>query len=315
MLSVPAFAGAEKDGEVRKLEHIPANVMESVKEAVETFRTPLEVEPPGQKQILKTLRTSKPGTLEDICHPAVTAYYFFSFSMPEESIRLAIEDALRINHKCEKRIVLILRGFIENSLKATIRKFYSLMKEERPEGDWPVTIDPPLFEKYNVQEVPVVVLDNGEKTGQIKGLRIDAALEKLEDSLSALGKYGTTYPIKEMDIREVIASKAKELERRLKESINDMKTSAYTLSRYEGRFEQAREDRVYYIDPSVVLTEDIRDHQGRILFPKGAFFNPADYLPLGKYVILDGRNKKQVEFALKGEFKKMILCQLYLTER
>ncbi len=315
MLTSPALSTAKEERPIRTLGDIPSEVIESVKEALEKFRPALQVKAPGQNQAVEVLRPlSNPEAPQFDCNPREKAYYFFSFSMPEESISLAIEDALRINKKCETKMILVVRGFIDNNLKATIRKLYSLMKE-KPQGDWPVTIDPPLFEKYHIPEVPTLLLEAGDKTGKIKGdLRIGAALEKLHRDPSDQGKYGATYSIKERDIREFIAAKREDLERRIGEKVKDLKSSAYLLSRYEGRFGQAKEDRAYYMDPSVILTEDIRDHEGRVVFPRGVSFNPAAYFPLGRYIILDGNSQKQVEFALKGEFKKMILMGGNISE-
>ena len=79
------------------------------------------------------------------------------------------------------------------------------------------------------------------------------------------------------------------------------------LTRYDGKFEHAKEEREYHINPKLILTEDILDPQGNTLFLEGTVFDPTKYVKLGRYVIIDGNSPKQVEFALKGDFKKIIL--------
>jgi conjugal transfer pilus assembly protein TraW len=81
----------------------------------------------------------------------------------------------------------------------------------------------------------------------------------------------------------------------------------YILDRYEDRFPKAEKDTVYFIDPTYTLQEDITDQNGNILFKKGAKANPSEYASLGRYVIIDGNDPRQVEFAVAGNFRKIIL--------
>lgn len=321
--AIATLATANEAGHrIKGSSEIPAEVLEAVEEAVSMFRAPQAMQglggSPGSRDGAGVAGKTDPGspspalttgsTGRPECAPQEEIFYFFSFSMPKESIMLAMEDAVRINAHCRKKVILVLRGFVEGGLKATIREFYALMKEKRVQGDWPLIIDPPLFEKYGVTEVPLIVREGSGGTGSIKGdIRLGAALEKLEEEPAAHGKYGSTYAIKEKDLLLVIASKRAEVEQKLRERAREIKKTAYVLSRYDGKFEQAKEDRVYYLDPSVILTEDIRDHQGRVLFARGSSFNPADYLPLGRYIIIDGNSEKQVRYAIEGDFRKIIL--------
>ena len=81
----------------------------------------------------------------------------------------------------------------------------------------------------------------------------------------------------------------------------------YVLDKYRDRFAKVEKESVYLIDPTYTLQEDIRDQNGNIVFKKGTKANPADYATLGRYVIIDGNDPKQVEFAIKGNFRKIIL--------
>ena len=302
---------------------LPPEVLDSVKDVLSKFQAPststdlpfmpgpagesLEIDVPGLAEFLAIPGASHHARGSDcLCESRV--YYFFSFSMPSESIGFAIGDALRINAGCGKKVTLVLRGLIENSLKTTIKKFYGLMKERKIQGDWPVTIDPPLFEKYGIAEVPTLVMEKAGNIWKIKGdLRMEASLEKFEADPEDFGKYGNTFSIGEESISTIIASKQKEIEGLVKKKAEERRKTVTLLTRYDGKFGKAQELRVYYVDPSVILTEDIIAPDGRVLFAKGSVYSPADYLNLGRYVIIDGKDPKQVEFALKGDFKKIIL--------
>jgi type-F conjugative transfer system pilin assembly protein TrbC len=246
---------------------------------------------------------------------SATIYYFFSFSMPEEVIIRAMRDAVKINRECEERVTLVLRGFIGNDLKATISHIYKYL--QKISDDIPVEVDPELFKRFNVKAVPQILkvkpvlseVEGDDDTGLIKGdlVSLSYAISRFSEELKDYGLYGRVYPIREEDILKFFASKQKDVEERLKERLPEIRKRMLVLTKYDGRFEHAKEERVYYINPKIILTEDIYDHQGNILFPGGTVFDPTKYVRLGRYVIIDGNSRKQVEFALKGDFRKIIL--------
>ncbi len=75
---------------------------------------------------------------------------FVSFSMPEQSLKLWAEQAVKINGK------LLLRGFIDDSLQKTTEETLRLFKDLRVD----FLIHPEDFEKFNIQTVPAVVIAN-----------------------------------------------------------------------------------------------------------------------------------------------------------
>ncbi len=234
-------------------------------------------------------------------------YYFFSFSMPEEVILGAMKEAVQLNRLGRERVRLVLRGFARNSLKETVRSFLKYI--EKIGEDIPVEVDPELFDRFAVKAVPQVWAVKGEKTGGIKGdlVSISYALSRFEDDLREYGSFGRLYPIREENALEVFARKQKEIEQRLLEKIPEIRGRMLVLTKYDGNFEHAKEDRVYYIDPSIVLAEDILDHEGRVIAARGTVYNPSDRVRLGRYVVIDGNCPKQVEFALRGNFRKILL--------
>jgi conjugal transfer pilus assembly protein TrbC len=73
---------------------------------------------------------------------------FVSFSMPKESLKTWIRDANIIHAP------VVIRGLVNNSFKETIAAVNALTKE----GASGVQIDPTLFERYEIKQVPAVLV-------------------------------------------------------------------------------------------------------------------------------------------------------------
>lgn len=73
---------------------------------------------------------------------------FVSLSMPEQSLKLWAEQAEKIKGK------LLLKGFVDDSLQATIDETLRIFKE--PKADF--LVHPEAFEKFNIDKVPAVVI-------------------------------------------------------------------------------------------------------------------------------------------------------------
>jgi len=78
-------------------------------------------------------------------------YYFFSFSMPEESIQAAFSDGEKIG------LVAVLRGLPEGSPKESLMRLQELLGERKIE----VVIDPLLFRLYGITAIPTLVYAEG----------------------------------------------------------------------------------------------------------------------------------------------------------
>jgi len=302
----------------KSLKEISPDMIEAAKNELKGFQKPLPPEmfrsiiDRAEEAVSQELGID---TSKGIYSEGDTIFYFFSFSMPAPLIKEALLDIARINREQRGNVVMVLRGFVNNDLKSTIRSFYELMKEAKIDSDLPVEINPELFDKYSVVEVPTMVQELKGNIAIMKGaVSPSYAMSRFDKKLKDYGKYGITYPIKEENILKVIEARQKLVEEKLRERIKQIKSRMYVLKKYDGKFKHAEKDRVYHIDPSVVLTADIVDHTGRVLFAKGSRFNPSDYISLGRYIIIDGRDPKQVEFALNGNFRKIILISGDLVE-
>ena len=73
---------------------------------------------------------------------------FISFSMPEASIRSWLTQARKIH------VPVVIRGLVNNSFPETLSKISKLVGP----NNTGVQIDPELFKKFDIREVPAVVI-------------------------------------------------------------------------------------------------------------------------------------------------------------
>ncbi len=85
----------------------------------------------------------------------VTTYVFVSFSLNDEALKAYYIEAEKIG------AILVMRGLIDDSFTTTKAKLDELKIA--------YVIDPELFDKYNINQVPTIVQDNGEAIKKIIG--------------------------------------------------------------------------------------------------------------------------------------------------
>lgn len=103
---------------------------------------------------------------------------FVSFSMPNESLKGWITEAERIHAP------LVIRGLVNNSFKETL----ACMKELVGDNKGGMQLDPVLFKKFQIKQVPAVVVRKENEYDVIYGdAHLGYALEtviKRNDNLS-----------------------------------------------------------------------------------------------------------------------------------
>jgi len=133
-----------------------------------------------------------------------------------------------------------------------------------------------------------------------------------------LGVVGPVYPIAEQDMLLTIEQRLKALE----ESGELARIEEDAKARYRAYVERpkgvhlprAKKDRTYYVDPSLTVPYDIRDHEGRLIHPAGTTVNPLDYITLSKQLLFfDGDDPKQVRWARSMFEKNPTKIKLILT--
>lgn len=132
------------------------------------------------------------------------------------------------------------------------------------------------------------------------------------------GVHGKIAPIEEVDPLQLIHQKLKtmeesgEFERHNLELQKKTRTSIERPKSVEG-ISKATQARVFYYDPTYLVQEGIKDHQGHVIHPKGTRINPLKTVSLSQDLLFfDGDDKDQVTFVkekLKEGPLKLILIK------
>jgi conjugal transfer pilus assembly protein TraW len=118
-----------------------------------------------------------------------------------------------------------------------------------------------------------------------------------------IGTFGKTYPILEEDFLEFIKNRVdtmqkngewKKVENQLKERAQARADRPTPL----GKLTKAGVKKQWTIDPSMTLSQDLKDHQGRIFAKSGTTFNPLTVVSLkNSLLFIDADDEKQVTWA------------------
>ena len=124
-----------------------------------------------------------------------------------------------------------------------------------------------------------------------------------------LGIHGKLYEIKEEDMLSYVRRKAGAIDMQaLRESMEKKFEESYAEhSLVSLDVPSATEERVRYVDPSVVVRNPLYDHYGKMISPAG-IVNPLDHISLSKSIIV--LREDQLKRALKkisGNGEKPIL--------
>jgi conjugal transfer pilus assembly protein TrbC len=101
-------------------------------------------------------------------------YAFVSFSMPKTLLEQTLNDCVRLD------IPAYLNGLYHNSMKDTALK---VMKLSQKIPGLNLQIDPTAFERFGINQVPALVVENDKKFDVIYGnLPLLEALSRIADS-------------------------------------------------------------------------------------------------------------------------------------
>lgn len=99
------------------------------------------------------------------------AVYLVSFSVPEDGLKLMIPEAAGFG------IPSVINGLIDNDFRKTAATVFRLTKENEHSG---VQIDPTVFTRFGIRQVPALVVRCGEQYDVVYGnLRIERGLEMI----------------------------------------------------------------------------------------------------------------------------------------
>ena len=114
--------------------------------------------------------------------------------------------------------------------------------------------------------------------------------EQAAATLTRLESVGRTYPMEGRDIVQELKERAGQIDLLVMQQVPQhyQPANLHALPRAEA-------ERVFSVDPSYSLAQDITDSQRNLLYPQGFTFNPLHYAGLrGELVILDGSESEQL---------------------
>jgi conjugal transfer pilus assembly protein TraW len=132
------------------------------------------------------------------------------------------------------------------------------------------------------------------------------------------GTQGLTFPIEEEDPIVLIQNKLKEMEQRGELEEHTQELQKKTKARIQRPtpvkgIRKAQKGKVFFFDPTYVVSEDLKDHQGRVFAKKGTRINPLEKVSLSSDLLfIDGDDEDQVAFA-KAHLEKGT-CKLILIK-
>ena len=124
--------------------------------------------------------------------------------------------------------------------------------------------------------------------------------EQAAATLTRLESVGRTYPMEGRDIVQELKERAGQIDLLVMQQVPQhyQPANLHALPRAEA-------ERVFSVDPSYSLAQDITDSQGNLLYPQGFTFNPLHYAGLrGELVILDGSDHEQLAWFRSSSYAR-----------
>ena len=137
---------------------------------------------------------------------------------------------------------------------------------------------------------------------------------QIEALAKDLGTYGATYPIMEGDaiaqMKKAIAGYDWEkFKRKQREEINNYKPKDLV------DLPTVREDKVFKVDMTGTIKEDIVGKDGEVIYPKGYRYNPMEYVFMRRIIVfVNGKDEKQIEWYKKSPYPTDMRTMLLITD-
>ncbi len=212
-------------------------------------------------------------------------FIFLSFSIPESQLK-SIINTMDTDGSTAGLIQGLKKGM---NITQTMNYLQSLLKNKKNQPS--VFINPAPFKKYSIDVAPTILQPT--KNGFISAAGI-VNRNWLDEQRKAgkkdyLGKYGTTYPVIEENLIDVMKRRMAAID---PEKEKQKMIANYWKERHFETLQPAQKDRAYLIDPSLHIMKDIRTPDGILVARKGQVINPLDRAPLTKTIVIFNPNRQ-----------------------
>lgn len=220
---------------------------------------------------------------------------FASWSMGEKLLNSLFEVA-----SIDQNITIVFRG-LQNpaDITGSLRGLQNIAAKYSPVPK--VIVDPVLFRKHDVKIVPTILVFDNSLTNEVS--RVTGLIDPhwLDQEVSSgesgdRGVKGPSYDIAERDLSDVMREKVA--------SVDWGKKKSQAIARYWEKqkfitLERATEHNIYYLDPSVHVTSDIKDSTGGIIVKRGSVINPLKLMPFTQaLVVFDPLDRERLPVVL-----------------
>jgi len=130
-----------------------------------------------------------------------------------------------------------------------------------------------------------------------------------------VGRSGNVYQIAEPDALKELEDKAASMDKKsIDKEETTRKIETYRPSNIVN-LPSAKKDRTFQVDMTYKLEFDIPDGKGGILYPKGFAFNPLEYVPFSRtIVVLNGAAENEVDWFASSEYYKRSDVMILITD-
>jgi len=239
-----------------------------------------------KKQRTETLQTPEKKK------PGGRILVFASSSLGKESL----EDLFYMASDYSQSVV-VFRGVMDvDNFASSLLEIQKIAGRQSPVTN--TVLDPTLFKKYNITSVPTIVyLDEFQdrELARVVGLSNPKwiADRVKHGEKGDMGTRGPVEDIAERDLIEVMKEKMAGID------WEDKKRKAeenFWLKQKFINLPRAKKSITRLIDPTILITADIKDAEGRVIVPEGKKINPLDMRPFTQaLVVFDPLDKKQMK--------------------
>lgn len=152
---------------------------------------------------------------------------------------------------------------------------------------------------------PPSLLGQGQEQAKDPEIAVEAAKAAESEEAVDFGVMGEVFPILEQDLIEVIMQKLQKLQADGKlevyqKQIQDRVKNGIEWPNPVKDVIHTKTPRSYTFDPSIVVSKDLKDHNGNVFYKKGTKVNPLTIRPMTKPLLLiDGDETDHLTWAFK----------------
>lgn len=217
--------------------------------------------------------------------------FFASHSLGEEGL----EDILYTASTIEDSMV-VFRGIKDESDFAnSIFEIQRLAKMHSPMAN--VVIDPTLYRDYGINKVPTIIYLDEERSSEIARVSGLYQPKWLISKVNAgrKGDFGVRGPVEDVQERDLIEVMQDRVAKMDWDAKKEQAIERYWDKQRFIELPRAVKARIRHIDPSILVSDDIKDADGNVLIPKGTVINPLRVREFSQAVVVfDPLDEKQI---------------------